>query len=62
MDKKMFLQILNEAQLRSEDSQLPLEARINSLETVNLCMQRASKEGWVLDRPADKWIFSKRAA
>lgn len=59
MNKKMFLQILNEAQFRSEDRQLPLEARINSLETVNLCMQRAHKEGWKLDRPADKWIISK---
>lgn len=50
MTKEMLLQIINEAQARIDDKTLPMEARINSRETVSLCEARAEAEGWEIAR------------
>lgn len=41
----MLLQILEEAEARRDDAELPQEARDRSAETVSLCKQRMAMEG-----------------
>lgn len=42
---QMLLQILVEAEARSDDATLPQDARDRSAETVSLCKQRMAQEG-----------------
>ena len=45
MTFSMLLQILQEAEARSDDASLPQEVRDRSAETVSLCKQRMAMEG-----------------
>lgn len=42
---QMLLQILVEAEARSDDATLPQDVRDRSAETVSLCKQRMAQEG-----------------
>lgn len=52
MTPALLKQLINEAQARVDNRDLPVDVRIRSLETVKLCEGRANIEGWTLTRTA----------